>query len=39
MIGVEDEFAVVGCYGEVIDYYGLTGNKIASVIANFIENL
>jgi len=36
MIGIEDKFAVVGKYDELLDYYGLTGPKIASSIENFL---
>lgn len=36
MIGINDEFAKVGDYEELIDYYGLTGEKIASNIENFL---
>ena len=36
MIGIEDKFAVVGQYYELLDYYGLTGPKIASTIENFL---
>jgi len=37
MIGIEDKFAIVGNYKQVIDYYGLTSEKIASSIINFIN--
>ncbi len=36
MIGVNDEFAVVGDYKDVIDYYGLTPVKIAQSIEDFM---
>jgi len=36
MIGIEDKFAIVGQYDELLDYYGLTGPKIASTIGNFL---
>jgi transketolase len=29
MIGIEDQFAVVGDYGELLDYYGLNADKLA----------
>jgi transketolase len=29
MIGIEDQFAVVGDYDQLIDYYGLTAEKLA----------
>ena len=32
MIGIEDQFAVVGDYGELLDYYGLTAQKLADRI-------
>jgi len=38
MIGIDDFFAVVGQYNEVLDYYGLTGLKIAQRIENFITD-
>ncbi len=37
MIGINDEFAKVGEYDELIEYYGLTGEKIALNIENFLE--
>jgi transketolase len=37
MIGINDIFAVVGKYDEVMDYYGLTGSKIASNIEDFLN--
>jgi transketolase len=36
MIGINDVFAVVGEYDEVLDYYGLTAPKVAQKIENFI---
>jgi len=36
MIGINDIFAVVGEYDEVLDYYGLTGPKIARNVEDFI---
>ena len=36
-IGIEDKFAIVGEYDELIDYYGLTGEKIAVSIENFLN--
>jgi len=35
MIGINDQFAVVGEYKDVIDYYGLTPQKIADAIDDF----
>ena len=32
MIGIEDQFAVVGDYGDLLDYYGLTAEKLADRI-------
>jgi len=37
MIGIKDLFAVVGDYDEVIDYYGLTGPKIAAQVEEFLN--
>ena len=37
MIGIKDIFAVVGDYDEVIDYYGLTGPKIAVQVEEFLK--
>jgi transketolase len=37
MIGIQDLFAVVGDYDEVIDYYGLTGPKIAMQVEEFLN--
>lgn len=37
MIGINDIFATVGDYQEMIDYYGLTGNKIAESIDDFLK--
>ena len=37
MIGIKDIFAVVGDYDEVIDYYGLTGPKIAVQVEEFLN--
>ena len=37
MIGIKDIFAVVGDYNEVIDYYGLTGPKIAVQVEEFLK--
>jgi transketolase len=36
MIGIEDEFAVVGSYGELLDYYGLTSEKLAERVREII---
>ncbi|MBU4292755.1 MAG: transketolase family protein, partial [Actinobacteria bacterium] len=38
MIGIKDIFAVVGDYDEVIDYYGLTGPKIAVQVEEFLNH-
>jgi len=38
MIGIKDLFAVVGDYDEVIDYYGLTGPKIAVQVEEFLNH-
>jgi len=38
MIGIKDLFAIVGDYNEVIDYYGLTGEKIAMQVEEFLNN-
>ncbi len=37
MIGIKDLFAVVGDYNEVIDYYNLTGPKIAVQVESFLN--
>ncbi|MBN2072728.1 MAG: hypothetical protein JW770_02115 [Actinobacteria bacterium] len=37
MIGIEDKFALVGQYPELIDYYGLTPEKIADSIEQFLR--
>lgn len=37
MIGIRDTFAVVGQYEELLDYYGLTGPKIAESIKSFLR--
>jgi transketolase len=37
MIGINDVFAIVGEYDEVMDYYGLTGPKIALRIEDFLN--
>jgi transketolase len=37
MIGINDVFAIVGEYDEVMDYYGLTGPKIALNIEDFLN--
>ncbi|MGM0365896.1 MAG: transketolase family protein [Actinomycetota bacterium] len=36
-IGIGDSFAVVGEYEELIEYYGLTGEKIAQKIEDFLN--
>ncbi len=36
-IGIEDNFAVVGEYDELIDYYGLTAEKIFDKIQDFLH--
>jgi transketolase len=36
MVGVNDEFTVVGDYGDILDYYGLTPAKIAASIESFV---
>ena len=38
MIGTDDIFATVGDYREMIDYYGLTGKKIALSIEEFLSH-
>ena len=38
MIGIEDKFTIVGNYDELINYYGLTEEKIAFSIVIFLEN-
>jgi transketolase len=37
MIGINDLFAVVGDYNELIDYYGLSPEKIAGSIIDFLK--
>ena len=37
MIGIEDQFAVVGDYGELLEYYSLTGEKLAGRIKKLVE--
>ena len=37
MIGIEDQFAVVGTYGELLDYYGLTPEKLVKRIEGLIN--
>ena len=37
MIGIEDTFVIVGQYDELINYYGLTGPKIAANIYDFVN--
>jgi transketolase len=39
MIGIKDIFAVVGDYDEVMDFYGLTGPKIAADIMDFVNKI
>ena len=36
MIGIEDQFAVVGTYEELLDYYGLTPEKLTERVKNLI---
>lgn len=36
-IGFGDKFSVEGPYEELLDYYGLTGQKIAGKVKNFLE--
>lgn len=38
MIGIEDQFAVVGTYGELLDYYGLTPKKLVKRIEGLIDD-
>lgn len=38
MIGINDRFAIVGKYDELLDYYGLIPEKITERIKNFINN-
>lgn len=38
MIGINDEFAIVGKYDELLNYYGLTAEKISVSIFNFINS-
>lgn len=37
MIGINDLFAVVGDYGQLIDYYGLSPEKIADSVIDFLK--
>ncbi len=37
MIGINDLFAVVGDYNELIDYYGLSPEKIAGAVIDFLK--
>ena len=37
MIGIEDQFAVVGGYEELLDHYGLTSGKLAERIEKLVE--
>jgi transketolase len=37
MIGIEDQFAVVGEYEELLDYYGLTAGKLTERIKKLIK--
>lgn len=37
MIGIEDQFAVVGGYEELLDYYGLTSGKLAERVGKLVE--
>ena len=37
MIGVNDTFTPVGNYKEVTDYFGLSGEKIASQVEDFLS--
>jgi transketolase C-terminal domain/subunit len=37
MIGTNDLFALTGQYEEVLDYYGLTSDKIAESIMTFLK--
>ena len=36
MIGIEDQFAVVGSYEELLDYYGLTAGKLAERVGKLM---
>lgn len=38
MIGINDRFAIVGKYDELLNYYGLTPEKISISILNFINS-
>jgi len=38
MIGINDMFAIVGKYDELLNYYGLTAEKISVSILNFINS-
>jgi len=37
MIGIEDQFAVVGDYRDLLDYYGLTAEKLADRVKKLTE--
>lgn len=37
MIGTNDLFAIVGKYDELLDYYGLTPEKISKKVKNFLD--
>ena len=37
MIGTNDTFALTGQYDEVLDYYGLTPEKISGTIREFLK--
>ncbi len=39
MIGIEDQFAVVGDYKQLIDHYGLTAEKLVSRIEELGKRL
>lgn len=38
MIGIQDQFAVVGTYDELLDYYGFTPEKLVKRIGEFISS-
>jgi transketolase len=38
MIGIEDVFATVGDYNEMLEYYGLSAAKIAASVEDFVLN-
>jgi len=38
MIGINDRFAIVGKYDELLNYYGLTAEKISVSILNFMNS-